>query len=83
MKIKAILFLPLLFLCSCSLISPKVQYVEKPVYIKCKIPEVPKAELEPFVENATYPEKLKVILNNYLKLEKENEMLREAIKTCQ
>ncbi len=59
-----------------------IQTIEKPVFIKCRVPEIPKAELEPLNENATYLEKLRVILNNYLKLERENKMLREAIEVC-
>ena len=74
---------PLLLLSACGLMNPEVKYIEKPVYIKCKIPEVPKADLEPIPDNAAYPEKLQVILNNYFKLEKEVELLREAIKTCE
>jgi len=62
--------------------SPRVQYVEKPIFIKCKIPDIPKASLEEIPDNATYPEKLKIILNNYFELKKENELLREAIKLC-
>ena len=73
----------ILFLVGCGLVRPRVEYIEKPVYVKCKIPEVPRANLQPIPENGTYPEKLQVILNNYLKLEKEIEMLREAIKVCQ
>jgi len=59
-----------------------IQTVEKPVFIKCRVPEVPRAELENISENATYPEKLRVILNNYLKIERENKLLREAIEVC-
>lgn len=77
------LLLSLFLFCACSFIKPEVRYIEKPVYVKCEIPEVPKADLQPIPENGTYPEKLQVILNNYFKLEKENEMLREAIKACQ
>jgi len=73
----------LTFLLSACATTQPVKYIEKPVYIKCEIPEVPKANLKTIPENATYPEKLQIILNNYLKLEKENEMLREAIKVCQ
>ena len=73
----------ILFLVGCGLVRPRVEYIEKPVYVKCKIPEVPRADLQPIPEYGTYPEKLQVILNNYLKLEKEVEMLREAIKVCQ
>ncbi|RLG09322.1 hypothetical protein DRN73_10110 [Candidatus Pacearchaeota archaeon] len=80
---EVMLILSLLLFCACGFVKPKVQYIEKPVYIKCKIPEVPKANLKTIPENGTYPEKLQVILNNYFELEKENKMLREAIKVCQ
>ena len=50
----------ILFLVGCSFITP----LEKTVYVKCKIPEVPRADLESIPENGTYPEKLQVILNN-------------------
>jgi len=69
---------------SCTLFcKPQVRYMEKAVFVKCKIPDVPKADLKPIPSNATYPKKLEIILNNYLKLEKENKLLREAIKVCQ
>jgi hypothetical protein len=68
--------------CSFCRCKPIVRYIQKPVYIKCQIPEVPRAELDPIPENATYPRKLQIILNNYFKLEKENKMLREAIEVC-
>ena len=80
---RSLFLLLILFLVGCSFVKPQIEYIEKPVYIKCEIPEVPKADLQPIPENGTYPKKLQVILNNYLKLEKENEMLREAIKVCQ
>jgi len=80
---RSLFLLLILFLVGCSFTKPQIEYIEKPVYIKCEIPEVPKANLQPIPENATYPKKLQIILNNYLKLEKENEMLREAIKVCQ
>ena len=79
---EVMLLIFLLLLTACSFSKPEIRYVEKPVYIKCKIPEVPRACLDPIPENATYPEKLQIILNNYFKLEKENKMLREAIEVC-
>jgi len=84
MKKKVFIPFLILFLSACSPFSkPAVRYIEKPIFIKCKVPEVPRVELQTIPENATYPEKLKCILNNYLKLQKENQMLREAIKVCQ
>jgi len=70
-----------IFLFGCA--SHHAQVIEKPVMVKCKIPEVPRAELEKIPENATYPVKLQIILNNCLKIQKENELLREAIKVCE
>ncbi len=82
MKIRFLFLLPALLFCGCYHFT-KVKYIDRYVYIKCRIPYVPKANLELIDENSTYPEKLRVILNNYLKLQRENELLREAIKTCQ
>jgi len=63
--------------------APQTRYVEKPVYLKCQVPEIPPAELTPIPESASYPEKLQIILNNCLKIKRENELLREALKLCQ
>jgi len=71
-----------LFLFGCAG-APKPTIIEKPVYLKCQIPEIPPADLEKVPENATYPQKLQIILNNCLKIQRENQLLREAIKTCQ
>jgi len=48
----------LLFGCAGTPPSPKPAIVEKPVYLKCQIPEIPPADLEKGPENATYPQKL-------------------------
>lgn len=77
-KLVFLLFSLCLFGCG----GAEVKYIEKPVFLKCQVPEVPRAEIQPIPENATYPEKLKVILNNYFKLEKENELLRDALEVC-
>lgn len=55
--------------------------IEKPVYIKCQIPEVPKSTFT--IDNSTsYPVKLKAILDYLFDLKRENELLREAINSC-
>jgi len=74
-----LLILSIFLLYSCT----RVKYIEKPIYIKCKIPEIPTTCLNNVPKNASYSKKLQIILNNCLKLEKENKLLREAIKTCQ
>jgi len=63
--------------------ASQVKYIEKPVYLKCQIPEIPESDLDSVPEDASYPEKLRAILNNYLKIKRENELLREAVKLCQ
>jgi len=63
--------------------ATQTRYIEKPVYLKCEIPEIPEPDLDPVPEDATYPEKLKVILNNCLKINKHRELLKEALKLCQ
>lgn len=78
MKLYVILLSSFLFF-SCA---TKTVTVEKPVYIKCSIPEIPPAQLEKVPENASYPEKLQVILNNCLKIKQENELLRKAMEVC-
>jgi len=77
---KRLVLIGLLFFTGCA---TQTKYVEKPAYLKCQIPDIPPAELTPIPENATYSEKLQVILNNCLKIKRENELLREALKLCQ
>jgi len=60
----------------------KVHVVEKEVYVRCPMPEVPKTPKPKVSENATYTEKLKALLDYLFRLEKENEILREVIDTC-
>ena len=67
----------LLFAC-----AGKIQTIEKEVYVRCPIPEVPKTPKPKVSENATYPEKLKALLDYLFALERENEILREVIDTC-
>lgn len=67
---------------SALLFSCATKTVEKPVYIKCSIPDIPPSQLEKVPENASYPEKLRIILNNCLKIKQENEMLRKAMEVC-
>jgi len=54
----------------------------EPTLIKCQIPDIPQADLKPINDTASYPEKLQIILNNYLLLQRENELLRKAIEVC-
>jgi len=55
----------------------------EPLIIKCKVPHIPKSELETVSEDAPYDVKLKVILNNCLKIQAENELLRKALESCE
>jgi DNA polymerase III delta prime subunit len=75
---KKLLIIPTLFILSCS----QTKYIEKPIYLKCQIPEVPKTQKPTLNNEMSYPEKLQNILNYMFDLEKENELLREAIKIC-
>lgn len=75
---RKLLIIPALFIASCS----TVKYVEKPVYVKCQIPEVPKTPKPVLKEDMSYPEKLQAILNYLFDLEKENELLRKAQEVC-
>ena len=76
---KLLLVSLLMLLTSCATAPPQLK---EPVFIKCQIPEVPKSELYPLDTTKSYPEKLKAILNNYFLIEKENQLLREALEVC-
>ena len=67
----------LLFAC-----APVPKVIEKEVYVKCPIPDIPKTPKPTIQENATYPQKLKTLLDYLFELEKENEILREVIEQC-
>jgi hypothetical protein len=75
---KKLLLIPALFILSCS----QVKYIEKPVYLKCQIPEVPKTQKPVLKDDMSYPEKLQNLLNYMFDLEKENELLRKAQEVC-
>jgi hypothetical protein len=75
---KKLLILPTLFIFSCS----TTKYVEKPIYVKCQIPEVPKTPKPVLKPEMSYPEKLQVLLNYLFDLEKENDLLRKAQEVC-
>jgi hypothetical protein len=80
MKRASILALSL-FLFSCAT-KPQVQVIEKEVFVKCPVPEVPKTERPVIKPDQPYTEKLQSLLNYMFKLERENEILREVIETC-
>lgn len=61
-------------------VKPNVAQVR---VVPCHIPEVPKAVQQPIPPNASPSQQLQIILNNCLQVRHENELLREAIKTCQ
>ncbi len=75
---KKLLIIPTLFILSCS----QTKYIEKPIYLKCRIPDVPKTQKPLLKDDMSYPEKLKNILNYMFDLEKENDLLRKAQEVC-
>jgi hypothetical protein len=75
---KKLLTIPALFILSCS----STKYVEKPIYLKCNIPEVPKTQKPILNEEMSYPERLQALLNYMFSLERENELLRKAEEVC-
>jgi len=80
MKQASILALSL-FLFSCAT-KPQVQVIEKEVFVKCPVPEVPKTERPVIKPDQPHTEKLQSLLNYMFKLERENQLLREVIDTC-
>ncbi|MBX0312572.1 MAG: hypothetical protein JHC31_12520 [Sulfurihydrogenibium sp.] len=75
---KKLLIIPTLFILSCS----QTKYIEKPVYMKCQIPEVPKTQKPMLKDDMSYPERLQALLNYMFDLEKENNLLRKAQEVC-
>jgi len=80
MKLLSILALSL-FLFSCAT-KPQVQVIEKEVFVKCPIPEIPRTEKPTIKPDQPHTEKLQSLLNYLFKLERENQILREVIDTC-
>jgi len=70
-----------LFMFGCAT-APQVQVVEKEVFVRCPVPEVPKTERPVIKRDATYPEKLKTLLDYLFQLERENEILRSVLDAC-
>ena len=72
-----------LFLVSC-MCEPKVQVVEKEVFVRCPISvqDVPKTEKPKFLGNETYVEKLKIIIEYLFRLEHERDTLRNVLEAC-
>jgi hypothetical protein len=62
--------------------KPQVQVIEKEVFVKCPIPDIPKTEKPIIKPDQPYTEKLQSLLNYMFRLERENELLREVIDTC-
>lgn len=58
------------------------QVIEKEVFVRCPMPDIPRAERPVIKQDMTYPEKLKSLLDYMFKLEKENDLLRSIIDAC-
>ncbi len=76
---KRLLILASSFVFGCAT-TPQV--IEKEVFVRCPIPDVPKTEKPTIKQDATYPEKLKTLLDYMFQLERENELLRSIIDAC-
>jgi len=70
-----------LFMVSCAT-KPQMQVIEKEVFVKCPIPEIPRTERPTIKPEQATTEKLQSLLNYMFRLERENELLREVIDTC-
>jgi len=70
-----------LFLFSCAT-KPQMQVIEKEVFVKCPVPDIPKTERPVIKPEQPVTEKLQALLNYLFRLERENELLREVIDTC-
>ena len=58
------------------------QVIEKEVFVRCPVPDVPKTERPVVKQNITYSEKLKTLLDYMFKLERENDLLRSILDAC-
>lgn len=58
------------------------QIVEKEVFVRCPIPDVPKTERPIIKQDITYTEKLKSLLDYMFQLERENDLLRSVLDAC-
>jgi hypothetical protein len=58
------------------------QVIEKEVFVRCPVPDIPKTERPTIKQDMTYPEKLKTLLDYMFQLERENELLRSVLDTC-
>jgi len=58
------------------------QVIEKEVFVKCPVPDIPKTPKPQPKPDVSYPEKLKSLLDYMFELEKENELLRTALDMC-
>jgi hypothetical protein len=58
------------------------QIIEKEVFVRCPVPDVPKTERPVIKQDMVYPEKLKTLLDYMFQLERENELLRSILDTC-
>jgi hypothetical protein len=76
---RALIFLVSSFLFACA---TKPQVIEKEVIVKCPIPDIPKTERPVIKPDQPATEKLQSLLNYMFRLERENQILREAIDTC-
>jgi hypothetical protein len=75
---KKFLVILVLIISSCS----TTKYVEKPIYVKCPIPEIQKTQKPVSKDDMSYPERLQALLNYMFELERENELLRKAQEVC-
>jgi hypothetical protein len=62
--------------------APKPQVIEKEVFVKCPIPDIPRTEGPRIKPETPYPEKLQGLLNYMFQLEKERDILREVLEAC-
>lgn len=78
---------PFFFLFSCAPTVKecpvcKPQIIEKPVVVRCELPEVPQSQLEKITEQDPHDVRLQKLIRNYGLLKEENLLLRKAMEVC-
>ncbi len=58
------------------------QVIEKEVFVRCPVPDIPRTERPTIRQDMSYPEKLKTLLDYMFLLERENELLRSILDIC-
>jgi len=81
MRLLLILASSLLFF-SCAMEPKTLPPVTKEVIVRCPIPDIPHTKKPIIKQEEPTTEKLQQMLNYMFRLQRENKLLRDVLKTC-